>query len=756
MNEPAKIVAKVVDGGFVDSSSPVDRTIHPNRRIPRRLPRKANASRGAIAPAALVLWVLCTVGTGCAQPNGRDGIDALSTARGDARGEAVPSGDALANTGADDAPPKNNVDLPRFPSISPDGSAIVFSWRGDLWRIGSAGGAAVRLTTHRGDELRSAWSRDGRRIAFESNRNGYRNLYLMNSDGTEVRQVTDTDRPCTLVGFGTDPNGGEVLLFDSTLEGDLYRSPRPYMISVNGGDMVRVHDAFGAHPAASPDGSSVAFTRGQSSWNRRHYRGPDARNVWLFHTGIGAFTQLTDRNGNDGSARWAGEDTLLFLSDRELGAVNLYRMDAAKGDRSAERLTAFAENDVQDFDVSADGRTVVLTVWDRMYTLSLSHADAEPVPIVVVANEDEADNYEVKTIDREVSEAALSPDGKVMAFVAYGEVYVRNVEEKSPTVRVTNHHARDRDIAWSPDGLKLYFVSDRDGTESIYAARVALTRDEVKEEFEKATNPEKEKEKGEDEAKEMEEEDDAESDPDNEANDDEGDGDAGDEDGEDPDDDDDDEAKPKKKKKDKKKKLPKELDPDRWRDVLKVVIEPAVVAASHDRNPSPSPDGKSLAFKRGRGDLMVLDLDSNEVRKLVDGWDTRMGWRWSPDSRHIAYNQSDMNFNADIWITPADASAPAVNVTRHPDNDLNPRFSADGKILSFISERVNEEYDLWMVYLDADMESWTDKELEDYYKQAAKAAKKRKPLKVEVPDDAKQDKQGDETSDADGADDNGD
>ncbi|MCH8253435.1 MAG: hypothetical protein IID36_13385, partial [Planctomycetes bacterium] len=93
---------------IIDSGSPVDRTIHPNRRIPRRLPRKANASRGAIAPVALVLWILCIVGTGCAQPNGRDGIDALSTARGDARGEAVPSGDALATTGADDAPPKNN------------------------------------------------------------------------------------------------------------------------------------------------------------------------------------------------------------------------------------------------------------------------------------------------------------------------------------------------------------------------------------------------------------------------------------------------------------------------------------------------------------------------------------------------------------------------------------------------------------------------------------------------------------------------
>ena len=63
-----------------------------------------------------------------------------------------------------------------------------------------------------------------------------------------------------------------------------------------------------------------------------------------------------------------------------------------------------------------------------------------------------------------------------MAHVAYGEVFVRNVEDGSPTRRVTHSQAREQDIAWSPDGLKLYFSSDRDGTESIYAATVTLTR----------------------------------------------------------------------------------------------------------------------------------------------------------------------------------------------------------------------------------------------------------------------------------------
>src|SRR5258707_280652 len=52
---------------------------------------------------------------------------------------------------------ENNVDLPRFPSLCPDGENICFSWHGHLWRAPVRGGAATRLTAHSGEDLRSAW-----------------------------------------------------------------------------------------------------------------------------------------------------------------------------------------------------------------------------------------------------------------------------------------------------------------------------------------------------------------------------------------------------------------------------------------------------------------------------------------------------------------------------------------------------------------------------------------------------------------------
>src|SRR5687767_10286510 len=77
-----------------------------------------------------------------------------------------------------------NVDLPRYPSISPDGSQVTFSWRGDVWKVPASGGAALRLTSHPQDDLQSVWSRDGKRIALVSNRTGSANLHMMNADGT--------------------------------------------------------------------------------------------------------------------------------------------------------------------------------------------------------------------------------------------------------------------------------------------------------------------------------------------------------------------------------------------------------------------------------------------------------------------------------------------------------------------------------------------------------------------------------------------
>ena len=101
----------------------------------------------------------------------------------------------------------SDVDLPRYPSVSPDGTEVVFSWRGDLWLVPIEGGDARRLTVHPGVDSRSDWSPDGSEIAFESDRDGYRNIWVVNADGSGVRQVVQSDRSAILSDYGAGPGG---------------------------------------------------------------------------------------------------------------------------------------------------------------------------------------------------------------------------------------------------------------------------------------------------------------------------------------------------------------------------------------------------------------------------------------------------------------------------------------------------------------------------------------------------------------------
>ncbi len=653
------------------------------------------------------------------------------------------------------------VGLPRFPSISPDGTQLIFSWRGDLWRSDIEGGQAIRLTRHHLDDLHSSWSPDGEWVVFASMRDGYLNLWRMRADGSQLTQLTYGDQHLRTPAFGTGADGEPVITFSGMLEADVYRDQRPYRLSPRGGDFTRLHDAFGSEPQLSPGGNRVVFTRGGAyhDWNRRHYRGPDAMDIWLYDKRTERFTALTERNGDDGQARWLDQDTLLFMSDREDRTVNLYRM-RLDDPSNVERLTHFTEHDLQHFDVSRNGTTVVLQVWDRLLTLDLTDPRAEPEPLSLRAPDDGRDSHALRRVDRNVSEAALSPDGQTMAYVAYGRVYVRHVDELSPTLPVTpGSHARHHGLAWSPDGVRLFFTSDEDGTESIHAARVALTRDEIRRTHERqlatgrqpardwdtsqpsSASPEgghpqaPYAETGEPDisvrgtdpedpfapqdpgfifeplllprpAAPMNEPEPAAQEPavelesiPEEAL---------------------DEALPDD--------MPTALDPTRWHDAVQFEIRPVVATEHNDRDASPSPDGSALAFRRGRGDLVIRDLRSGEERTLVEGWDFYLQWRWSPDGRYIAYSQNDLDFSANIYVVPADGSAEPVNITRHPRNDLNPRWSADGRKLTFISNRSEESYDLYRVYLDRSLQGQTPRERTGYYRDARQAAAKQRPL----------------------------
>lgn len=67
----------------------------------------------------------------------------------------------------------------RYPSISPDGSKIAFTFKGDIYLVASEGGTATPLTFHEAHDFMPVWSNDGKFIAFASDRYGNFDIYIV-------------------------------------------------------------------------------------------------------------------------------------------------------------------------------------------------------------------------------------------------------------------------------------------------------------------------------------------------------------------------------------------------------------------------------------------------------------------------------------------------------------------------------------------------------------------------------------------------
>ncbi|MFI4914914.1 MAG: S41 family peptidase [Phycisphaerales bacterium JB060] len=621
------------------------------------------------------------------------------------------------------------VGYPRMPSLSPDGSTIVFTWAGDLWAVSRDGGVASRLTTHPAEETRSAFSPDGSTLVFESERDGSRNLYAMPISGErgrlvggEVRRLTLSDRSLTLSGFAAD---GESVLVHANLKPSMYRGVNMWTVPLDGGPIEPLTEAFGLMPRMSADGSTVVFTRQRDLYDRPAYQGPAAGDVWSMDTETGRFTRLTAFDGNDADGFKLPDGSVVYTSSRH-GQNNLWRIADGQTDAAGpRRLTDFAPQEgehtiahgVLDLNVSRDGSTAAFLVWDTLYTLDLTQRGAEPQAVDIYASGDSQTlDTRLETLDRQVSEAALSPDGKTLAVVARGEVFIRNTEDDRPTRRVTFTSGREQDIAWSPDNQYLYFSSDEGGKFAIYRATVSLSREDLMPE---EAEEEDEAAEDQDEAKGDEATEEA---ADGEGQD-EGDQSEGEQEGQDED------AQEEDKEAEEKVEYGK-----RWSEGLRFEVEPFIESDERTVRPMPSPDGYRLLYLRERGDLWMRDLATGQDTLVFESWN-EPDVQWASDSRHIVYEVADLDFNADVWLLDLDdEDAQAVNITRHPDIDTSPRLSNDGKMLVFLSDRAgnNWSYDVYAVLLDRSLEGKTDYELAEYFKDAAKAVSKK--AAIDTPD----------------------
>ena len=246
-----------------------------------------------------------------------------------------------------------------------------------------------------------------------------------------------------------------------------------YMVPVAGGKSRQVLGTPAQMPVFSKDGTKMFYhdVKGFEDEWRKHHTSSVSRDVWMYDPATGKHTNVTNRPGEDRNPVLSADgNTLYILSERDGGTFNVWAFPVASP-ASARPLTDFTTHPVR-FLSRADNGVMAFAYDGEIYTMASDNAKPVKVPVDIVADGDAS----VMTMNVKPAGAVVSPDGKSVAFISRGDVFVTSVEYPT-TVQVTDTPAAERHLSWGDDNRTLYYTSERSGHKNIYRATLGRKDD---------------------------------------------------------------------------------------------------------------------------------------------------------------------------------------------------------------------------------------------------------------------------------------
>lgn len=364
--------------------------------------------------------------------------------------------------------------------VSPDGRTLVFDLLGDIYVLPVAGGRATRIAGGTVFDMQPRFSPDGRRIAFISDRDGNFNIWTMNPDGSDPKQVSkEASREVNSPTWS--PDGQYIFVRKHFVEQRSLGAGEVWMYHVSGGGGLQITERNGwqkdqGEPAISPDGRFLYYSRdvtpGQTfEYNKDPYAGIYAvrqRNLLT-----GEEETVTGGPGGAITPRPSPDGTLLAFIRRDRLNTVLYLRELATGREWP--LWDGLERDMQEawaihgvytqYAWAPDGSALVIWAKGKLWRVDARSGAAAEIPFEADVEqvvhqalrfpvEAHPQQFEVKML-RHVT---TSPDGRTVAYSAVGNIYLKRLPDGAPR-RLTSDARLEFTPAFSPDGQWVVYTT---------------------------------------------------------------------------------------------------------------------------------------------------------------------------------------------------------------------------------------------------------------------------------------------------------
>lgn len=360
------------------------------------------------------------------------------------------------------------------PSVSPDGKWIAFEYKGNIFKVPYTGGDAVPLTIANSYSGYPVWSHDSKKIAFASDRYGNFDVYTISAAGGEASRLTFNSSRDIPYDFSVDDSK---VIF-GTDRHDIYSSARfpldaifskLYEVPAKGGNSRMVSSAGMEYAHYNEKGDQLIFQdrKGYEDAWRKHHTSVITRDIWTYNIKNGAYTRVSSFKGEDREPVWGSGDNFYYLSEKN-GTQNLFK-SSLNNTAEVTQLTKFEKNPVRNLSRTANGN-FVFTYNGDLYTFTEGQ---QPKKLDINLNADfSGDQIATFPVRGEATEMAVSGDGKQVAFVYRGDIFVTSADGAT-TKRITNTPYQERMVQFSPDGRKLLYSAEHPGSWDIDQVTIA-------------------------------------------------------------------------------------------------------------------------------------------------------------------------------------------------------------------------------------------------------------------------------------------